>query len=707
MNLTRRIFLGGLGTAGLAYVLRTGTDKPGGDVPAQTTLPVMEFSRKGNKPGADFRDWLMISADGIVTVYTGRTEIGQGITTVLYNLVGQGLELPEERIRVVLGDTDMCPGDGPTTGSAATRNVGWAFWVACHRIRADLVLLAAEAIDESPRNLIYRAGEIVNRSDGVHRMSIGDLANGRVRRIGTDSITDKDTPQYIDRKTLNVNADAIVTGSLKFAGDYYPEGCLYGGTLVPEYHDFLTSVQAADLRVAKSVPGIAGVYQDSGSITAIGHSFIAVQKALDAAEVTWKKPNRAKELKTAAQIRSRAVLNRIVEQVGDAKGALVAADVVVTETYRTQFASQVPMEPPTAVAYFEVDRSIVRVGTQNPFLDRYNVAQELGTPIDSVHIISAACGGAFGAKTNHKVPGEASRMAKRAGRPVKYMYSRRADIQKRSRYKESVVVDISTGLSSGGHILTRTIDFYGDEGHGTHNLYAIPHARTRLFRQALMPALHATMRGTSYTQNIFAIESHTDMVARAVGLDPLAFRRVNVALSQFRPVIDTCAEIFGYPGYRPVRDQGVGFAVCNHGGRQLGVIGAEVRVDRQSGRIEVLRLSGAFDIGVVINANTAAMGIKGAMIWGLGFALFEEVDLDGHRCETTGFNNYRIPRMKDIPPIEIRFLNNVSPRRPRGCGEMPAPPTIAAIANAVYDAIGIRFYELPMTPARVKAALKA
>ena len=139
----------------------------------------------------------------------------------------------------------------------------------------------------------------------------------------------------------------------------------------------------------------------------------------------------------------------------------------------------------------------------------------------------------------------------------------------------------------------------------------------------------------------------------------------------------------------------------------MGMIGAEVRVDRQSGRIEVLRLAGAFDVGVVINANTAATGIKGAMIWGLGFALFEEVDLDGHRCRTTGFSNYRIPRMRDIPPIEIRFVNTVSPRQPRGCGEAPAPPTIAAIANAVYDAIGVRFYELPITPARVKAALKA
>jgi len=348
----------------------------------------------------------------------------------------------------------------------------------------------------------------------------------------------------------------------------------------------------------------------------------------------------------------------------------------------------------------------VRVGTQDPFRDRYTVATELDTHLDKVHVISAPCGGAFGAKTHLGVTKEAARMARETGKPVKVVYSRLADIQKFSRYKQSVIIDISTGLSSAGNVLGRTIDFYGDGGYGSRELYSVRDARTRLFEQTTMPARHKTIRGTSYTQDVFAIESHIDMVARAAGIEPLAFRQANVALKQFHPVIDACAEMFSNWNYRPVPDQGVGFAICNHGGRQLAVIGAEVRVDRQTGDIEVLRLVGAFDVGLVINQNTASMGIKGAMIWGLGIALLEEVDLDGHRCRTTGFGNYKIARMKDIPPIDIRFVNTVTPTEPRGCGEMPLPPTIAAIANAVYDATGVRFYELPITPGKVKAALK-
>jgi CO/xanthine dehydrogenase Mo-binding subunit len=703
MNLTRRHFLAAAGTVGLAYVLGNGLS--GSGLHRRLITGPEDFSRKGNRPGVDFRDWLMISSEGDVSVFTARTELGQGVTTVLYNLVCQALELPDARINVVMGDTDLCPGDGPTTGSSATRNVGWAFWVACHQVRRDLVLLAAEVLGEPPESLAYKSGEIINKDDGARRLGIGDLADGRVRRIALDQVTDRETPPYIDRKTLNVNADAIVTGTLKFAGDYYPQDCLYGGMLVPGYHDHLTDIQSADLERSKDVAGIEAVYEDHRTISAIGESFHAVQKALSAAEVTWKEPRQPRELMSLEQIRSGARLIKTVEFIGDAESALASADLVITETYRTQFASQVPLETPTAVVYPEGERMVVRVGTQNPFRDRYNVAKTLWTRQENVHVIAAACGGAFGAKTNLMVTRDAAKMARKMGKPIKIIYSRLADIQKLSRYKESVVVDISTGLSSSGKIVARTIDYYGDEGYGSLELYAMDHARTQLFEQTTMPVRHATIRGTSYSQNVFAIESHTDMVARAAGIEPLAFRRANVEFMKFRPVIDACSEMFGDRARRGNEGHGVGYAICNHGGRQLGAIAAEVRVDRQSGKINVLALAGAFDIGVVINVNTAVMGIKGSMIWGLGYALLEEVDLDGHLCRTTGFSNYRVPRMKDIPPIEVCFVNTVTPHQPRGCGEAPGPPTTAAIANAVFDAIGIRFYELPITPEKVLAAL--
>jgi CO/xanthine dehydrogenase Mo-binding subunit len=131
-------------------------------------------------------------------------------------------------------------------------------------------------------------------------------------------------------------------------------------------------------------------------------------------------------------------------------------------------------------------------------------------------------------------------------------------------------------------------------------------------------------------------------------------------------------------------------------------------VDRATGVVRVERLAGAYDVGIVININTLTANTNGAMIWGLGYALFEEVRVDGHTAYARSFDDYRIPRFADVPPIQLAFLNNESKAQaPRGCGELPVIPTVGAIANAVYRAIGVRFYELPLTPERVRAGLEA
>lgn len=223
-----------------------------------------------------------------------------------------------------------------------------------------------------------------------------------------------------------------------------------------------------------------------------------------------------------------------------------------------------------------------------------------------------------------------------------------------------------------------------------------------------MPARHGTMRGTSFVQTCFAVESHTDAVAEALGLDPVDFRKKNLALDSFAPLLDACAEMTGYGEALDGRYRGIGFAICHHGGRQLGAAAAEVSVDPSTGVVRVERLAGAFDIGLVVNLNTLTANTRGAMIWGLGFALFEEVRLDGHRSYTRSLGDYRIPRFSDVPPIDIAFFSNeIRNGAPRGCGELPVIPTVGAIANAVARATGVRFHSLPLTPERVLAALQS
>jgi CO/xanthine dehydrogenase Mo-binding subunit len=712
MSPNRREVLVGLGGATIAYALQVGCaaeqDRAAVNDPPRDQEPTDEFINRGrpNQPAIEARDWLIISAGGIATAYTSRTEIGQGLTTVMHDLVGQGLELSRDRVRVVLGDTDLCPADGPTTGSAATRYIAWAFWEACHEIKADLVLLASEKMGVAADELEYRSGDVVVASDPSRRIGIGDLADGQVRRVGVEAAGDPvPAPAYVDRGNGNVNAEAIVTGTLRYTGDYHPEGCVYGALLTPAYHATQTRLLLADLASARKEPGVVRVQRIDRHVAALGETYTAVQRAIRAMDSNWREPRRPRELDVEGELRAGAELRRVVEEKGNVDTAFAASALLISETYVTQFMTQVPMETDTAIASRENGDLQVRLGTQNPFYVRNKIAAQEGVPAAHVRVIAAPAGGAFGSKADNLVGEEAASLLRLTDAPVKYVYSRTDDIRRRSRFKEVVVFDVTTGVDGYGRVVGRTIDIFQDEGFGTREMYDIPNVRTRLYH-ARLPVRHATMRGTSFVQDVFALESHTDTLARRVGQDPLEFRRAHVELEAFLPLIDHCAGAFDYGSYSPPADHGVGFAICNHGGRQLGVVGAEVRVDPDSGEVSVVRLAGAFDIGVVINHTLATNGIKGAMIWGIGAALLEEVELDGHQCFTSGFSDYRIPRMSDTPPIEVAYFDNQSPGTPRGCGEVPVPPTTAAIANAVYAATGKRFHRLPITPERVLAALR-
>jgi CO/xanthine dehydrogenase Mo-binding subunit len=263
---------------------------------------------------------------------------------------------------------------------------------------------------------------------------------------------------------------------------------------------------------------------------------------------------------------------------------------------------------------------------------------------------------------------------------------------------------LTTGVGADGRMIARKIDVYQDEGNGTAYTYLIPNVVTRLY-QASWPYQLLTSRGTSYVQTCFATESHIDMVAKAVGLDPFTFRRINVELPAFVNLIDACAEMVDYQNYRPGPDEGIGLAICHHGGRQLGAVAAEVAVDRATGAVDIKRICAAFDIGTVINHRTATACIRGGIIWGIGYSLFEKIKIDGHSCYTEYLIDYRIPQFSDIPPIEIRFLDNCNPGMPRGCGELPVVPTIGAIANAIHQATGVRLYLTPFTPDHIQNAL--
>jgi nicotinate dehydrogenase subunit B len=708
MSVSRRQFLKAMGGAGLLYAVRFA---PAASLQQQNpdifVLDVDDVACVATMLDLDYTEWIAFGAGGKVSVYTGRTELGQGLKTVITAVVTQGLEIPQGKLTIVQGDTELCPDDGPTTGSSATRQVGWGFWLACEKIREDLVTRASRSLKIPAHELQYRGGAVGRKSQKSILKKAFELGSGKAVGLNVNLNTSSSSiKEYVDLGILNVNAKQIVTGKLKYVGDVYLSGELYAGWFCPPYHRKLTGLRSVDFHAARAIPGVKMAEVVGRHPVVAAERYSDVLKALKVIKAQWSVPERPVELRLEDESRARARLDEVKEQEGNVEAGLAASDRVLSETYTTQNTVQAPMETDTALVRMEDggQRVTVWASSQHPFKAREIVSQFLRMPESSIRVIGMPVGGGFGGKNSNPVNAEAALLARYAGKPVKLLYSRKDQIQLRGRYKEACVIDLTTGVSVDGRMLARKIDIIHDEGFGTKDTYTIPHVLTKLYK-AEWPVDHATSRGTSYVQVCFATESHIDMVAALLGIDPVVFRRNNISLPSLISVLDACAEMIGYDNYQPKPNEGIGFAIVNHGGRQLGAIAAEVFVNRSTGHVKVKRICGAFDIGMIINKNTATVGIRGAIIWGIGYALHEEIRMNGHQTHTENLMEYHIPRFSDIPPIEITFLKNYHPESPRGCGEMPVIPTIGAISNAVYRAIGIRFYSTPITPEKVKMAL--
>jgi len=707
MTLTRREFLKSLGNSYLLYAISfvPGIGKP--QVYYETAPDdVQDIECRAYDFNYEYRDCIVFDEQGHVTLFCGRTELGQGITTVLTALVTQGLDISIEQLTVILGNTDVCPDHGPTVGSAATELIAWGIWNACLEIRSDLIRNAAHQQKEPVENMIFKQGGVQFKNQSP-KMSPFEIHGNKVITMKLDpQFSAAGVKKYKDLGLYNVNAEAIVTGTMKYSGDMKIPKALYADWFIPPYHPRLTHLKSVDLVAAQMMPGVKSAEIVRGKVLIAATRYHDVVKALKKVKAEWAIPTRSKTFDPEKEIRGGAKLERIIEEKGDVEAGLASSYKTLTETYVTHYTSWAQLETDTALAKIVPGSGEVLIwtGSQWPHYGRKLAAEFLKLPESAVHFYHTPVGGCFGGKVCNPVGREAAELSRKLNVPIKMIYSRKNQFQKRSLYKMACVLDLTTGVGTDGRILSRKIDIHQDLGEGTQETYYSPNTYIRHFKTDL-PFNQANSRGTSYVQIGFAVESHMDMLASSIGMDPVEFRCLNFELKSFIPLINTCADMIGYTRKRGLTDWGIGFGICNHGGRQMGAVAARVKVDRNSGKIHVSRICGAFDIGTVINHRTATAGIRGAIIWGLGYALMENIKLDGHGCYTEYLSDYKIPRFSDIPPIDIEFLDNQAPGAPRGCGELPVIPTIAAITNAVYHAVGIRFYSTPITPEKVLMAL--
>jgi CO/xanthine dehydrogenase Mo-binding subunit len=303
---------------------------------------------------------------------------------------------------------------------------------------------------------------------------------------------------------------------------------------------------------------------------------------------------------------------------------------------------------------------------------------------------------------------EAARLAKITGKPVQVVYSRQEEFFS-DRFRPAAVMKIRAGVA-GGKIVLWDSQVFGAGDREATSFYDIPHRRTVSaggWQGGNPPGMNpfnvGAWRAPSANSNTFARESHIDLLASRAGMDPLEFRLNNLTHARLRRALETAARQFGWKAGRAPTGRGIGMA-CGIYSNACNATMAEVAVDRATGAIQVKRVVMALDEGFVVNPDVMRQQAEGCVMMGLGYSLAEEIRFRNGEVLSTNFDSYRIPRFSWLPKIEIVLVENTETPA-LGGGEPPVIAMGAALANAIFDAVGSRLLQLPMTPERVKAAL--
>ena len=345
----------------------------------------------------------------------------------------------------------------------------------------------------------------------------------------------------------------------------------------------------------------------------------------------------------------------------------------------------------------------VWASTQAPFRVRGTVAETLEIPEENVHVITPFVGGGFGGKKSGQQISEAVKLSKITGHPVQLAWTRREEFFY-DAFRPAAVVQLESGLNAEGHITFWECDILFTGSRSSEPIYNIPHflVKTRS-TNSVHPFRTGAWRGPGSNTNVFAMESHTDILAQAAGMDPLLFRMNNLTDERMIRVLNTAADKFGHNFNKSPSGMGYGISCTNYLNTYVATI-AHVSVNKSTGKVKVEHVVCAQDMGEIINPQGAKLQIEGGITMGLSAALSEEIEFSGGKIRTRNFDSYQITRFSDAPPIDIMLVENPDVP-PQGCGE-PAITTVgAALANAIFDAVGARVYILPMTPERILAAM--
>ncbi len=668
---------------------------------AQETAPGHRSFHNEDLP-KDISAWLHVGDNGTVTGFTGKAEIGQNIRTALAQTIADELRVPFESVRMVTADTALTPFDAGTFGSRTTPTITPQLRRVSAAARDLLIEAAAKEWNVAPAGLIAADAKVTDPASG-RSLKYAELARGKTlaqNLPAEDPITPATEWTIAGKAIPKVDGRAFVTGKHQYTTDLRPAGMLYGKVLRPP--SFGATLSSFRQDETKPMPGVF-VVRDGNFVGAAAASEREAQAALDAVKAEWKEVPQISNKELFAYLKQNGAAkteDRFRKQKGSIEEGLSSAAHRLDATYTVAYIAHAPLEPRAAVAQWADGKLTVWTGTQRPFANRDELADVFHLPESNVRVIVPDTGSAYGGKHTSDAAIEAARLARAAGRPVKVVWTREEEFTW-AYFRPAGVIEVKSGIASDGTLSAWEFHNYHSGASGIETPYTVANLRTEYHAVPLI-LRSGSYRGLAATANHFARETQMDALAGVAKMDSLEFRMKNLTNPRMRAVLESAAKSFGWPHKKTQEGQGFGVACGDEKGSYVATF-AEVAVEKASGAVRVVRLVEAFECGAIVNPDGLRNQVVGAMIQGLGGALFEAIEFENGRIKNPHFANYRVPRFRDVPKIEAILLDRKDIPS-AGAGETPIMAVAPAIGNAIFDATGVRLNNLPMVPNGLRSA---
>ncbi|HEY6055659.1 MAG TPA: molybdopterin cofactor-binding domain-containing protein [Gaiellaceae bacterium] len=687
--------------------------------------------------------YLEINADNTVTLKIGKVELGQGAPTGLLMIAAEELDMDLSQFHIVRHDTNVTPQQGATVGSASIRRGGVQVRQAAAAARATLLGLASAKLGVPVGALSVSKGVV---SGGGKSVTYGELVGGHlfnVKMTGKEQVKKPSDYKVVGTRVPRIDIPDKVSGKYTYMQNVRVPGMLHGRIVRPKGQGAYgtgakpLSIDASSIRHIKG----AQIVRKGDFVGVVApHEFGAIQAASQL-KVKWQEtPILPGNGDLFGQIRSHETQDVVRVNAGNADSGLAKATKVVSASFNHNYQMHASMGPVCAIADVKSGSATVLCSSQDIYGVRRKVSAALGVPESAVRVQFYEGSGCYGHNPQDDVAQAAAIMSQAAGRPVRVQFMR-WDEHGWDNYGPAQVTDVRAGIDDKGNIVAydyqaRMVPYFStetsDEVAGVapapptglvfaeyFNMagqYAVANRKVTTKGLPLTKGYFKTtfLRAPSAPQSLFASEQVIDELAYAAGMDPVAFRRQNISKDDDRwgVVLDAVTKLSKWQPRtaNSVRQTGTirtgrGIALGGFADSPTGVV-AEIQVNMKTGKITATHVYGAQDQGLAINPALVESQMEGSIMQGVSRALLEEVKFDKKRVTSLDWATYPALRFKDAPKVTVLPVQRMD-RPSTGSGEPTLAPVAAAIANAFFDATGVRVRQAPMTPGVVRAALKA